>query len=356
MNLRICLGLVLSAAGTLLPAQGEQGQKPADPNAAGAKAGDQDPDRAQKSPAERIGELTSEKERLEREIAFVKDRVAKCKDLLAGKFRDRALSVRSIDAGTSVATPVAYAPAQRQARLMTDDERRKVAADTLMTVNGREVGKAGLENMMAYLRTFQSSGDDSYRTQKAMLEIIRIESTHASFPEGAAEAQQKITEAQQELAAGKPFGEVAQKYSRGPLQEDGKIRLTRNCAFGLPVEMAAFATAEGKVTAPVRGYTGWVLLQVDKLVKGANQDNTPNTDLDSVEAHMILIPFHPDPAELDAARNRAVMGPIDILARDDAVMQQLPPLYRPLPAQKENLDADIPKAVEPAKGDAGRKG
>jgi hypothetical protein len=252
-------------------------------------------------------------------------------------------------------TPQAAAmvPTQREARLMTPDEVQQHGADVLMTVNGRPVRYSALDGMISYLQGFTASGDDSARQQRAMLELIRLESTLAAFPESADVAAQQIKEARQLLDGGGEFGEVARQYSRGPLQEDGKVKITRNCPFGLAVEMAAFATDEGKLTDAIQGYTGYVLVQVDKKTKGTNPDGAPNPDLDQVEARMILVPYHPDPAEIDQVRNRAIMGPIEIAVRDDDALGKLPTLYRASTAKDEKLpiapdtgDKEVEKKIE----------
>jgi hypothetical protein len=346
------LGLVLAVA-PLLHAQQEGAT--AAPAAASTA---QDPDRPRQSPAERITELTSERDRLLHEIAFVQSKVATSRQTLIEKFRVRGLEVRSIDAGTTTVTAVAapVTPTQRQARLMTPKELQAFGADVLMTVNGRPVSYAALDQMLAYLKGFPASGDDSTRQQRAMLELIRLESTLAAFPESALAAEQQVQEALKRLQDGTEFGEVARQYSRGPLQEEGKIKVTRNCPFGLAVEMAAFATEAGKLSATIQGYTGYVLLKVDSATKGANPDGAANADLDVVDAHMILVPYHPDPAEIDQVRNRAIMGPIEIAVRDDDAFKKLPTLYQAMSPQKvpEKDDkkieaADSGKQEEPKK-------
>jgi hypothetical protein len=71
---------------------------------------------------------------------------------------------------------------------------------------------------------------------------------------------------------------------------------------------------------------------------------------------MILVPYHPDPAEIDQVRNRAIMGPIEIAVRDDDAFKKLPTLYQAMSPQKvpEKDDkkieaADSGKQEEPKK-------
>ena len=359
---RLLLGLALSFAGSPLIAQTDPARPAAPapqgtasqgtgPQGTGAPAAEkpQDPDRPHPKAEDTLADLEREKARLTKEIAFVRERAAMTTALLREKFGTRQLQTRAIDAGlsaTATMTPTAVTTVKR-ARLLTDQEKQALAADVLMTVDGHPVSQAAFDALMTYLKTFPSSGDEATRAQRAMHELIRIESMTAALAESTKLAEKEVAEAVQKLKGGQPFAEVAKVYSRGPgAQPEGKITVSRFCALGFSVEAAAFLGKEGEMPPPIRSLNGFVMLQIDKQLKG----ETP--DADQVEVHVIQVPYHSDPNEVDQARQRANIGKVDIAVRDAKVYETLPAYLRPLPGALESAQPGkvIPKVEEPGDG------
>jgi hypothetical protein len=339
MDLRLLAAIALTSLSGILSAQVPAGTTPAQPAPA---AKPQDPDRPQKSTAEQVQDLTRDKERIEKEIQFVKDRAAKSRDVLREKFAGRALAPRSTDAGTSaIAAPAPVAQATiKRARIMTDAE-AKQQAEAMYIVDGRPVSRAQVDAMLTYLKTFPASGDDQSRAQRATMEVIRIESMLAAVPDQASQAKKLIEEASAKVAGGMAFGEAAKVYSSGPgLLQDGKVTITHFSPLGLAVEAAAFQGKDGSVVGPLLSANGFVLVQIEKHVKG------DTADADQVEARLIQVPFHPDPKEMEQIRQRASVGKIDVVARDQAAMEMLPMYLRPPAsiAPQQPANKQLPKA------------
>lgn len=283
----------------------------------------QDPDKPQPKVEDRLAELTKEKERLTREIAFVKDRAANLGSMLKDKIANRALNVRSIDAGTSAAAPVATMQ-PRKARMMTPEERHDAGDDVLLIAAGRPVRQAQVDELMNYLRSSPTSGDDELRSQKVMFELIRTEATAGAFGDSARKAEAQIQAIAAELAAGKPFEELA-KQSTGPgADQGGKIEVTRNTYFGVKLEQVAFTTKEGGVSSPFLTPMGWCILRCNKQLKGETPDS------DRVECGLIQIALNSDPKQLGQIQSQVATGQIDLALRDEKVMAMLPPLFRPM--------------------------
>ncbi len=81
------------------------------------------------------------------------------------------------------------------------------------------------------------------------------------------EIQQVVAQAQQALAAGTPFAEVAKQYSRGPNAKRGGAvgTVAPGDLFDQALDRAVFALAEGQVSEPVLSSRGVHLLRVDKV-------------------------------------------------------------------------------------------
>lgn len=319
----------------------------------GNALGGQAPLAPPRSPQEQLDELKREIERLKSEIEFVHARTALGVAPLKERLQQRQFSPRAIDAGknSAVAVPVAQPIKPQTARRMSTEEQAKYPAEVALVVQGRMVLGKELEALVAYLKTLPGAGgsDEAALKMRASQERIRIEAVMAAFEESRAEAEGQVLAAKKELEEGKAFGEVQNRYGRGPnLAEEGKVQITRYSPFGLEVEAAAFSGTEGQVAGPLRGLTGYVLLHVDKIKKG-DQDAG-----DLVEARLLLVPYHGDPAEMDKVRSEASMGQVDLLVRDDAAMEMLPPNFRPMTPGKvtREVEAVELKVDEPKKEDA----
>lgn len=321
----------------------------------GNALGGQAPMAPPRSPQEQLDELKREIERLKSEIEFVNARTALGVAPLKERLQQRQFSPRAIDAGknSAVAVPVAQPIQPQTARRMGTEEQEKYPAEVAFVVQGRMVRRDELEQLANYLKTLPggNGGNDAALVMRAAQERIRIEAVMAAFEESRAEAESQVQAAMKELGEGKPFGEVQNRYGRGPnLAQEGKVQITRFSPFGLEVEAAAFQGTEGKVVGPLRGLTGYVVLQIDKVTK-SDQDAG-----DVVDARLLLVPYHGDPLEMDKVRSQASMGQVDLLVRDDAAMEMLPPNFRPAAPGKVareveavELKTDEPKKEEPKK-------
>jgi hypothetical protein len=315
------------------------GQKPADPP----------PPAPPKSPAERLEELQRELQRLQNEIAYVQERVAKSSTLLGDKLRNRTLSTRAIDAGLGTAVNPLPAPAPVQpARLLSDDERTQYGKDVMMVVDGRPVTEEQVKSLVDYLGTVPASGDVPMREQRALLELIRVHNIAAHFRESAIMAEEAIRGAETDLANGGAFEEVMNRYGGIPEgQSDGKVKIPRFCKYGLLVEQAAFSTKPGERSKPVRGLTGWVLVHVDSITKG------PTSDGDIADVRMILLPYHSDPEQVDKARTLAVTGQVGVAVRTAEDMAKLPLFLQPKAKPDQGQGPKVPmQPVELPKDDA----
>jgi hypothetical protein len=341
MDLRFFLGLALTSLGGLLTAQAPAAAKPAAPAPAAQGQGTpptkqepgkqdpakQDPDRPGKKPADEIAELQREQDRLQKEIAFVRDRAAMSSRLLSEKFANRKLEVEGIDAGTSAVSAPVVAMQMKRARLMTDEEKR-ANGDAVLLIDSRPVKDAALDELAAYLKTMPSqTTDEKAAFQRVTLEVIRLNSMLAAVASSVMDAEKQVAEAKEKLAKGTAFADVAKTYNHGPgLPEDGKVTLSHFSRFGLPFEAAAFSAKEGTMLPPIPTMDGFVIAQVDKIVPGDAPERT------TLEMHLLQIPYLAEPKDMEQARQRAALGKIDIAVRDEKMFERLPAFLQPLPA------------------------
>ncbi len=347
---RITLPLTLAVVALVPVARAQENAKPAEskpaaePAKPAADAKPQDPDRPHKSPAEQFQDLTRERENLEKEIAYAKERAANATKLLREKFAARNFQPQVIEAGTSssvmpaVTTPVTQINQPRKARLMEEKERSTFGEAVMMAVDGNPITYAEVDAMVSYLSQVPSAGDSVQLHQRATMEAIRIHTLLAAFPETSAEAMKQIEMARNELAQGQKWGDVLGRYGAGPnMTQEGKVTITRFCPYGIDVERAAFSTAAGKVADPVHGLTGMVLLAVDEV------------KADTVEARMLLVPYNMDQPEVDRNRGRAALGQIDLAMREAKDFGRLPVIMQPADGGKKQ-DA-VPLQEDPVKED-----
>lgn len=273
-------------------------------------------------PAKELADLQKEKERLQQEISYAKERVAHSKDLLRGLGKNK-ISWRAIDAGKTMATSSPTAPpmARRPARLMADDEKASAARDTMLMVNGNAISQPAYDELMAYLGA--TPGDAQVQSMRSMMclaDLIRIEVMTNEFRENGSET--RLAEALAEMEGGKGIGDVIKKY--GTLRDvpaDGKIEVTRNSVHGPRFEFVAFSTPAGARSRPFRHHTGFVVIQVDSVAKGA----TP--ELDKISAQVLCVPYAEAEAVLKT-ESQLANGQVDIVVRDKDVMRMLPPGFQ----------------------------
>lgn len=319
--------LVLPAALALLcgsPAQEvEKTEKPAPP----AKEEPKPPEvqAPPETPEERIAKLEAEIARLRGEIAFVQGRQGSISRAIADRLERQAKApeLRIFDAGHSRSPALEGDAAPRKAKVATGTD-AKLPDGVVMSVNGRNVMQNVLDDLIAYLGTFPSSGTEDVRRQRASMELIRTEVAHNEFNKTASEAFTKIRKVLQELEDGGDFAELAKKHSAGPGAAEGGDPgpITRNSHVGLTVEQVAFGTEPGKMSPIFRTYLGYNLLKVEKGEKGENPD------LDKVHARLIVVPFADDLGAVNAAQRWVALGQVDITIRDEESRKLLPASFR----------------------------
>ena len=271
-----------------------------------------------------LSQLKAEKERLQREIAYAKQRAANANQMLAQKLARTEPQIASIDAG--ITRPARPQPMQiNKATMMSADARQEFGADALIAVDGTPVKQAEFDTMMEYMRTLENTGDDAMRGQRIMFELIRTNSVASKFPQNNALEQAKVV--QKAMAGGTTAAELV-KTNAAVLgaQPDGSVTITRNSFLGTGVEMAAFALAEGEISEPIRNVFGYVVLQCEKFEKGSTKE------LDKIQAKAVQVRFSDDEEALNTAQANASRGQVEIQVRDEATMSMLPAMYRPAPA------------------------
>lgn len=330
MHVTPLLGCLLLAVPTLALAQ----TPPAVPAPLPPVSPPQDPDRpVKRTPADELRDLHAERERLRREIAYVRERAKNVRQQLASKFGPRTAAHRAIDAGgVTPPTPVGPAPTvPRFARVATNDEIANHPADTLLLVNGNPIPQGVFDELMAHLRSSPDSGDEPTMMQRCWYELIRTEAVAGAFPDS--DAAERIAEVLANLEAGKSVTEMAQNIGTVPgAAANGQIEIPRNSPLGLRIEQVAFQTPAGKHSRPIRTASGLVVLQVERVEKGAN------SQLDKVIASAVLVPYSADPVQMQKASLAVNTRQIDLLARDQKVLDSLPPMFK-LPAAPQVVQA-----------------
>lgn len=333
MNLRLLPASLLLLTTNVLaqevpPGEKAQGDKPAVQE---PKTEPQEP-----SPSEVITQLRREKERLLQEIEYAKNRSKNANRMLAEKLGRRGQTFASIDAGTN--QPARPEPVQmRKARVLTEAEKVNYGDDVMLVVDGLEIRQAEFDRLMDYMRSLSNTGDDKMRAQRILFELIRVYSVASAFAETTAEAQ--VTELYGQLQNGKPLEELARNFGTVlGAKEDGSVVVTRNSFLGTTLESIAFGLKEGEFSRPFRNVFGYVIIGADKIEKGT----TP--ELDKVTVRALQVRYPGDQAKLNEAQAAASRGQVEVLARDQEVLEMLPAMYRPtadVPAPRQNPRANL---------------
>ncbi|MCU0867304.1 MAG: hypothetical protein MUC36_26270 [Planctomycetes bacterium] len=341
MDLRLVIGSLLFVGTTAAQNAPFTPAIPGTAPAAGAQEpAKQDPDKPQPTPAQQIDELTKEKARLQKEIDYARERAKNAKVLLREKFAPRTATHRAIDAGVMAGPSKMTAPPvspPKAASIATAEELGNHPQGTMLIVNGRPIAQASYDQLMKYLGTLPNAGDEAMRSQRAMFELIRVESTASTFEDN--EATERMGELVAQLEGGKQIGDLIKDYA--PVaggNPDGSIEVTRNSVFGPWLEMVAFETAAGSRSRPFRTGQGLVLLQTDKVEKGASPE------LDKVIGKAILVPYSNDPEAMNKAQMAISMGQVEIKVRDQKALESLPAMFR-------QMAADMGEAITPVRLD-----
>lgn len=288
----------------------------------------QDPDKPQNSPQAQLEELAREKERLQKEVGYAKERAANQKKLLGEKLMRGKPQYKSIDAGANLPPAPAVkagAPVMpRMARVAGGDEMANFPEGTVMVVNGRPVATRELDALTAFLAKTPSGGDDAMRAQRAAYDLIRIEAIAATMDELQAECEDQIGQIAQALDQGKPIAEFVKAHGsvRGA-DADGKVGVTPYSPFGVRFEQVAFTTEVGKRSRPFRTPDGIALLIVDGEVKGERPE------LDRRNCTVVQVPYTKDAEAMGKAQTLVNQGQVDLIVRDAQAMVAVPAMFKP---------------------------
>lgn len=309
------------------------------PTQAPAPAVAQEPERPAPTAAEQVETLGREKARLEREIEFARARVAAARSSLATKFKPQERTWREVDAGTLTQTNTAAVAAQARpqaARVASKPELDSLGTDGMVLVNGAVIRRPVFDSVMSYLRTVPNSGTDEQRAPRILMELIRTEVACTAFQDS--EALVVAGQVVQRMANGSTPAEMARMYGVIPgSTPDGRLEMTRNSAMGPVLEQAAFTTDVGQSTTPIRTPMGAVVMKIAAFEKGASPE------LDKVQVDAILVPYTQDTFALQKVLETAMAGQVQLVGRDQAVVDMLPPLFRPAGARAKPVDVDTLK-------------
>jgi len=290
----------------------------------------QSPTAKPQSPAQQLEQLNKEKARLKREIQYVTERVQQAKSLLSAKLVRATPVFKSIDAGKPAsAVPIAAPRMQRKfARIGTAEEMNFGGNTAMLMVNGRAISQAAYDQAMNYLRESNPKDTDALRAQRVLFDMIRIEAIASQFIEN--EGEINLSENLELIDSGKKTFENAAKEF-GTVQGatlDGVVEVTRNSILGPYFEYIAFTTEVGKNARPFRTTNGYLVLRVNSYEKGAQ------AKFDKVVCSAIQFSYSADKKVMKDAQFKVNSGQIDVLVRDQAVLDLLPALFKPAQQRK----------------------
>ncbi|MFK7739212.1 MAG: peptidylprolyl isomerase [Planctomycetota bacterium] len=313
------------------PLQPLPGQGPAPTPAAPVK---------EMTPAEKIEMLKKQVASLKREIEYTNDRKQDAASRMAKKLTRAKPSFRAIDAGKPAnARPQPTAQPVRRFATLGSAEQMTVGDERFMILaNGQGISQSQYDAVYSYLNTTNTSGTEAMRSQRALYDMIRIAAVAGEFTEQFEELG--IDAKYAALMDGSKSIEQAARESGSVdgADESGAITITRNCTLGPSFERVAFTTKKGKMSGPIRTTNGVAVLRVDEFVKGAQPQ------LDKVECHVVEFKYAADAAVLQKALFNVNTGQIQLLVRDNKVMEMLPSMYRkpaPRPSARQQLTTQV---------------
>ena len=311
------------------------------------------------TPAQQLEKLQKEKARLQKEIGYTKERVGNASSLLSKKLQRSAPAFKAIDAGKPKGM-ISVQPRKRverkTARIGTDEEMMIGGSKAMVVVNRRGVSQQAFDDVSSYLRSYNPQANADLNAQRVLYDLIRIEGVAGMFVENTGKVQ--LGEALTKLQSGEmSFADAAQKY--GTVQgagKDGVMNVTRNSVQGPFFEFMAFSTEVGKVSKPFLSPRGYVVLKAEEVIKGEQPS------LDKIKCSVVLFKYSQTDKEMLDAQYKVTSGQADVLVRDEAVLKQLPALYRPPEArpspvqmmqrQIENLQKALTQLEAKGEGDS----
>ncbi len=278
------------------------------------------------NPETQLKQLNQEKQRLQKEIDFARQRVKSANTSLQNKLRRGGLQFRSIDAGrsrSSLVLDTSKKIIRKFARVGTPEEMRIGGRDAMVVVERRGIEQQSYDALFNYLVETSPQGDRNILAQRALYDLVRLEGVAAAYLENPARVQ--LGEALGKLQSGAlSFAAAAKQYDKVKgSTPDGKLNVLRNSVQGPLFEYMAFNTEIGAMSKPFLTPEGYAVLRAN--ARGKDE----KTSRDMVECEVVLFRYSRDEKELLDALYRVTSGQAEVLARDEEVMKLLPALYRP---------------------------
>lgn len=310
------------------------------------------------TPAQQLEKLKNEKQRLEKEIEFAKERVENATSLLSSKLHRGKPNFKSIDAGKpkGMLSTQPKRIQRKAARVGTPEEMKIAGGSSMVVVNRRGISEKLYSDVSNYLMSYNSKANADLTAQRVLYDLIRIEGVAGEFVDN--NGKVLLGQALAKLQSGEmSFEDAAAKY--GTVQgagKQGEMNVTRNSVQGPLFEFMAFSTEVGKVSKPFLSPRGYVVLKVEELIKGKQ------SALDKVACKVVLFKYTENEREMMDAQYVVTSGQAEVLVRDQEVMKKLPALYRPaamrrspqqvIMGQIRNLEAALKKITASGEGES----
>lgn len=140
--------------------------------------------------------------------------------------------------------------------------------------------------------------DEGYQRMKKEVHAAHILITvdENAAPEDTLKAYNKVVELRKRALAGEDFGKLAQENSQDPSAKENKGDLGYFTAFRMvyPFESAAFKTAKGSISQPVRTRFGYHIIKVDDVRENRGEIQV---------AHIMILNPKPEEQDQDKAKN-----------------------------------------------------
>ncbi len=280
--------------------------------------------------------LLDQVRKLEEELAFIK-RVDSAGGLLGNvkqRLHERSLAPQETNdpgggakAAAAGATPPVTeptpAPAAQKARLLGDDEKKKLPEGTIFTVDGLPVSETDYKELLTYLRSVPNGVSEDDAKAQAVDTLIRRKAAEAAFTTGAANARDRMVQAQQKLKGGADFGEVAKAMSDCPSKTTGgDLNFFGRSGMDTHFTAAAFGLKDGEVSNTVQTSFGYHLIKRT----GSKKGNDANTD--EVRCSHILAMYAEDQFAVRGVQSKVSNGQVEVAFVNDEYRKLAPATLR----------------------------
>ena len=208
-------------------------------------------------------------------------------------------------------------------RLLGDEEKKALPADTLLVVDGLPISKTEIGDMAGYFASYRGGAADTHRSS-AIRELIRVRTVQAAFKDELPKLRKKIQELQTQASAkGADFGKIARENSHCPSSaQGGSLGQFGREQMVAPFARHAFTIGIGKVSPVFATHFGLHFLKVTGMQKGQEKQG------DMAKASHVLLMYTKDQGKLAELQHRADSGKADIAVLNDEVRKQLPGEYQ----------------------------